>query len=111
MAAAGAVATAIAAGRANDRLDLPVPAAIAEELAAVRNVKPLWGRFGTLLGVLLAGIDMWCLALFRFSPFGTLRSGADFEGLKPISEVSRKVYPRPDGSRADQRARRDRHTP
>jgi electron-transferring-flavoprotein dehydrogenase len=99
MATADAVGAALAAGRANDRLDLPVPAAIAEELTAVRNVKPLWGRFGTYLGVVLGGFDMWVTALFRFSPFGTLaQKGADYEGLTPIAEATAKTYARPDGA-------------
>jgi electron-transferring-flavoprotein dehydrogenase len=51
IAAAEAASAALAAGRAGDRLDLAVPAATAAELSAVRNVKPLWSRFGTLLGV------------------------------------------------------------
>jgi len=71
----------------------------------VRNVKPLWGRFGTITGVLLAGLDMWCEALFRFSPFGTLQhKRADFEGLKPIGGVSPRRYARPDGTTTFDRA-------
>ena len=36
----------------------------------VRNVKPLWSKFGTIIGVALGGIDMWCNTL-GFSLFGT----------------------------------------
>ena len=98
MAAADAVADAVAAGRAHDTLALPVPPEIAAELRAVRNVKPLWSRFGTFAGVLLGGIDMWSLALLRFSPFGTLRHRkADHEGLAPRAGVIPKAYQRPDG--------------
>ena len=32
---------------------------IARDLKPVRNVKPLWSRFGTWLGVALGGVDMW----------------------------------------------------
>ena len=104
IAAADAVGAAIAAGRAGDRLDLPVPPAIAAELGAVRNVKPLWSRFGTLFGVLLGGIDMWTLALFRVSLFGTLRhTRADHETLKPRAGAP-IAYPRPDGARTFDRA-------
>ena len=99
IAAADAVGAALAEGRANDRIELPVPAAIAEELTAVRNVKPLWGRFGTVLGVMLGGLDMWLTALFRISPFGTLQHRyADYEATKPVAEVSAKTYARPDGA-------------
>ena len=61
--AADSVVEALAAGRANDRLEhLParvMATGIGRELYRVRNVKPLWSRFGTVLGVLLGGIDMW----------------------------------------------------
>jgi electron-transferring-flavoprotein dehydrogenase len=98
MAAADAVAAAIGAGRAHDRLALPIAPGIAAELAAVRNVKPLWSRFGTRLGVALAGLEMWSNALFRASPFGTLQHRhADFDTLRPIADVSPRAYPPPDG--------------
>ena len=32
---------------------------IGEDLKRVRNVKPLWSRFGTVVGVGLGGLDMW----------------------------------------------------
>ena len=34
----------------------------------VRNVKPLWSRLGTLIGVCLGGLDMWTQQLFGISP-------------------------------------------
>jgi electron-transferring-flavoprotein dehydrogenase len=71
---------------------------IGRDLKPVRNVKPLWSRFGTAIGVSLGGIDMWLQTLTGFSPFGTLRhKKADFESLKPISEVTPIRYPKPDG--------------
>ena len=45
---------------------------IGRDLKRVRNVKPLWSRFGTLGGVALGGLDMWTNQLFGFSLFGTL---------------------------------------
>ena len=116
MAAADAVARHLAdqpslrqpgygAGRAHDRLALPVPPAIARELSRVRNVKPLWSMHGTLLGVVLGGVDMWVQALSGFSPFGTMRHRkADHEGLRPISAVPPIGYPRPDGETTHDRA-------
>jgi electron-transferring-flavoprotein dehydrogenase len=98
MAAADAVAAAVAAGRAHDRLPLVVAPEIAAELGPVRNVKPLWSRFGTRAGVLLAGIDMWSNALLGRSPFGTLpHRHADHETLRPLAEAPALAYPRPDG--------------
>ena len=48
---------------------------IGADLKRVRNVKPLWSRFGTLGGVALGGLDMWTNQLLGFSLFGTLRHG------------------------------------
>ena len=101
--AAESVAAALEAGRANDEpadyeagwRDGP----IGKDLKPVRNVKPLWSRFGTLIGVPLGGLDMWLQTLFGgWSPFGTLRHGkADHESLKPASECPPISYPKPDG--------------
>jgi len=72
--------------------------AIGKDLKLVRNVKPLWSKFGTFIGIGLGGIDMWLNQLFGWSPFGTLKHGKpDFATLKPLSEVTPIVYPKPDG--------------
>jgi electron-transferring-flavoprotein dehydrogenase len=64
----------------------------------VRNVKPLWSRFGTLLGVGLGGFDMWLNTLFGVSPFGTLSHGKpDSQTLEPAAKFSPIDYPKPDG--------------
>jgi electron-transferring-flavoprotein dehydrogenase len=107
--AADSITEALAAGRANDRLThLParvMATGIGRELRRVRNVKALWSRFGTVLGVLLGGIDMWATSLFRVSPFGTLRhKKTDAETLWPISTRGLKAYPPPDGTRSFDRA-------
>ena len=109
IAAADSIAEALAVGRANDRLtDLPtrtLATGIGRELHRVRNVKPLWSRFGNTLGVLLAGIDMWIGSLFRFSPFGTLRhTRADADTLWPVSATGAQTYARPDGKLGFDRA-------
>jgi electron-transferring-flavoprotein dehydrogenase len=79
MQGAEAVAAAIAAGRANDELvDYENgwrDSAVGKDLYKVRNVKPLWSKFGTVLGVGLGGIDMWMNTLFGFSLFGTVGHG------------------------------------
>jgi len=102
IATADAVGEAITAGRSNDVLDnlneRVLATGIGAELSKVRNVKPLWGRFGLFLGVLLGGFDMWCQALFGVSPFGTLQHRkADADSLKPLAEVTPITYDRPDG--------------
>jgi electron-transferring-flavoprotein dehydrogenase len=71
--------------------------AIGRDLYPVRNVKPLWSRFGTGLGVLLGSLDMWCQTIFRFSPFGTLRhKQTDHQSLKPRANMRPKLYSAPD---------------
>jgi electron-transferring-flavoprotein dehydrogenase len=96
------VAEALAAGRANDEIagyeDAWRSSAIGDDLRPVRNVKPLWSKYGTMLGIGLGGIDMWMSQLFGVSILGTLRHGkADHETLKPIDQVKVKTYPKPDG--------------
>lgn len=100
--AANHVAAAIATGRANDELDAFDAAwrksEIGKELRKVRNVKPLWSRFGTLIGIGLGGLDMWLNTLFGFSPFGTLKHRkTDAQSLDPASEHCTIAYPKPDG--------------
>ena len=107
--AADAIAEALAAGRAHDRVeDLPariMATGIGRELYRVRNVKPLWSRFGTVLGVALGGLDMWVNALLHFSPFATLKhSTADFASLWPVSATGENTYPAADGKTVFDRA-------
>ncbi len=109
MATADAVADAVAAGRAHDVLEglnqRVLATGIGAELTPVRNLKPLWSRFGTVGGVVLGGFDMWCQSLFRVSPFGTLRHAKpDFAKLKPIASVTPRTYPVADGVTSFDRA-------
>ena len=102
MLAAEHVAEAIGAGRANDELATYEAAwrstDIGKDLKKVRNVKPLWSRFGTILGVSLGGLDMWLNTLFGVSPFGTLKHGkSDAQSLEPASKHKKIDYPKPDG--------------
>ena len=71
---------------------------IGKDLKKVRNVKPLWSRFGTLVGIGLGGLDMWLNTLFGFSPFGTMKHGKpDYAALEPAAEHKKIDYPKPDG--------------
>ena len=102
MQAAEAAHAAIEQGRQHDDLtayeDGWRGSEIGRDLRPVRNVKPLWSRFGLTLGVPLGGLDMWCNALFGGSPFGTLSHGkSDAKSLKPLAEATPIVYPKPDG--------------
>ncbi len=96
------VFAALEAGRAHDEVlsyeEAWRSSAIGYDLYRVRNVKPLWSRFGTLAGVALGGLDMWTSELLRFSFFGTMKHGKpDHACLKPLSEVKPIAYPKPDG--------------
>jgi electron-transferring-flavoprotein dehydrogenase len=100
--AADHIAAALAEGRSHDTvasLDEAWRAGdIGRDLKRVRNVKPLWSKFGTWIGIPLAAADMWMNQLFDWSPFGTMRHGKpDWATLKPLAEVTPIVYPRPDG--------------
>ena len=101
MLAAEQVAEALKAGRANDEL-AGYDAAwrnseIGRDLWKVRNAKPLWSRFGTLLGIAIGGFDMWTNTA-GFSLFGTLGHGKpDSATLQPAAQFSPIVYPKPDG--------------
>ncbi|MGO9390769.1 electron transfer flavoprotein-ubiquinone oxidoreductase [Rhodoblastus sp.] len=101
--AAEALAKALAEGRGGDELSAyengwrhgPIGA----DLNKVRNVKPLWSKLGTWIGIPLGGIDMWTNTLFGKSLFGTLKHGKpDYATLKPLSQVTPIVYPKPDGA-------------
>ncbi|MGH6810303.1 MAG: electron transfer flavoprotein-ubiquinone oxidoreductase [Ensifer adhaerens] len=102
MLAADKLAEAIASGRANDE---PVEIEnewrstdIGKDLKRVRNVKPLWSKFGTAIGVTLGGLDMWTNQLFGFSFFGTLKHGkSDAQSLEPAAQHKKIDYPKPDG--------------
>jgi electron-transferring-flavoprotein dehydrogenase len=102
MLAAESVAEALKAGRANDELAAYEAAwrssDIGSDLFKVRNAKPLWSRFGTYLGITLAGLDMWTNSLLRASIFGTLKHGkADYASLRPAAQSAPIAYPKPDG--------------
>lgn len=100
--AAETVADALSNGRANDDL-IEIEnnwrkGLIGKDLKKVRNVKPLWSKFGTVFGIGLGGIDMWTNQLFGFSIFGTLKHGkTDAESLEPASKHHEIDYPKPDG--------------
>jgi electron-transferring-flavoprotein dehydrogenase len=101
MLAAEHVAEALKAGRASDELagyDAAWRASdIGRDLFRVRNAKPLWSRFGTLLGIALGGIDMWMNTLLRTSPWTLKHGKPDAATLKPASQCTPIAYPKPDG--------------
>ena len=102
MLAAEHVAAALAEGRANDEVVAYENAwrdsAVGKDLFRIRNVKPLWSKFGTFIGVPLGAIDMWTNQLFGISLFGTLsHAKPDRKTLDPAKQHAPRNYPKPDG--------------
>ncbi len=102
MLAAEAAFDAIGADRQGDELAAYETAfatsVIAKDLYRVRNVKPLWSKLGTVLGVALAGLDMWANQLIPGGFQFTLKHGkADNETLIPAAQAAPIDYPKPDG--------------
>jgi electron-transferring-flavoprotein dehydrogenase len=103
IAAAGAAARALGAGRQRDELtdyeaDLR-SGPVAKDLRRVRNVAPLGARFGPYWGnLVLGGFDMWCQTLLGFSFLGTLaHPKSDAESTGRAARHPKIDYPRPDG--------------
>jgi electron-transferring-flavoprotein dehydrogenase len=102
MLAAEHVTAALAADRANDEIvdyeNAWRSSSVGKDLFLVRNVKPLWSKFGTVLGVALGGFDMWFNTLFGTSLFGTQsHAKPDRSTLDPAKSHAPKNYPKPDG--------------
>ncbi|EEW24820.1 electron transfer flavoprotein-ubiquinone oxidoreductase [Rhodobacter ferrooxidans] len=101
-AAAEAAHAAIKAGRTSDVLDGYDTAVrkgpIGDDLWKVRNVKPLWSKYGMMVSLAAGGLDMWTNSLFKFSLFGTLKHGAsDAESTGRASAYAPIAYPKADG--------------
>jgi electron-transferring-flavoprotein dehydrogenase len=101
MMAAEAAFAAIGDGRSRDVLDAyeqsVKQSSMATELKKVRNVKPLWSRLGTRLGVMLGGIDMWLNTLFPFLTHTLEHTKPDYASLTKAAQVKQIEYPKPDG--------------
>ena len=101
MMAAEAAFAAIEAGRSRDMLEAYPEAvrasALAKELKKVRNVKPLWSRLGTRLGVMLGGIDMWLNTIFPFLGHTLRHLKPDYATLHKVAIEKPIEYEKPDG--------------
>ena len=101
IAAAEAAAKAIAAGRMGDELasyEADVRSGpIAKDLKKVRNVKPLWSKFGLLPSLMLGGADMWANT-FGLTILGTLKHGKTDAAATGLAKDYAPIdYPKPDG--------------
>jgi electron-transferring-flavoprotein dehydrogenase len=100
IAAAEAAVKAIKDGRSADKLDEYETEVrtglIGRDLRKVRNVKPLWSRYGLTASLSLGGADMW-LNTFGIR-LGTLKHGkSDALATEPAAKHKPIDYPKPDG--------------
>ncbi|GAB4267683.1 MAG: electron transfer flavoprotein-ubiquinone oxidoreductase [Pararhodobacter sp.] len=99
--AAEAAFAALQAGREGDELtayeDALRAGPVGKDLSTVRNVKPMWSRWGLVPSLVLGGLDMWTRTL-GFSLFGTLRHGkTDAAATGEAAKFKPIDYPKPDG--------------
>ncbi len=99
--AAEAAFEAIGEGRAGDTLKAYESAfkasAVAKDLRRVRNVKPMLSRFGTWLGTVLGGAEMWLNTVFPFFSYTMKHAKTDSQTVRPASDFKPIDYPKPDG--------------
>ena len=101
-AVAEAVVAALAEGREGDELTAYETAVrtgpIAADLKPVRNVKPIWSRYGLMASLAAGGFDMWTNSLFGASIFGTVKHGkTDAAATGKAADFAPIDYPKPDG--------------
>ena len=100
MLAAESAFAAVVADRRADVLADYEPAVrsswIATELKKVRNAEPAVAKFGSTIGTLVAGTDMWMRQLGIGLPI-TMKHHADHTTLWRGDMVPKIDYPRPDG--------------
>jgi electron-transferring-flavoprotein dehydrogenase len=101
MLAAEAAFEALAAGKTggDELIAYPVKLKaswIWKDLDKVRNVKPAL-RWGSVLGTVYGGFDMWMHDLGLRLPWTLRHKKADHECLRPAAEFQPIQYPKPDG--------------
>jgi electron-transferring-flavoprotein dehydrogenase len=101
IAAAEAAFVALHAGRQGDELaeyEVMVRGGpIGQDLKKVRNVKPLWSKYGLVASLLLGGADMWANTL-GFTILGTLKHGKNDAEATELAKDHKPIdYPKPDG--------------
>jgi electron-transferring-flavoprotein dehydrogenase len=71
---------------------------VGKDLRPVRNVKPLWSRYGLVASLVGGGLDMWVASLTGWNPFGTLRHGKTDAAATGLAKDHAPIdYPKPDG--------------
>ncbi|RVV97802.1 electron transfer flavoprotein-ubiquinone oxidoreductase [Mesobaculum littorinae] len=101
-AAAEAAHAALSEGRSGDVLDgydtELREGPVGRDLKRVRNVKPMWSKYGLSASMALGGFDMWTNSLFGGSVFGTQSHGkTDAAATGKAADHTPIAYPKPDG--------------
>ncbi|MEM0942456.1 MAG: electron transfer flavoprotein-ubiquinone oxidoreductase [Pseudomonadota bacterium] len=101
-AAAESAFEALSEGRAGDELKTYEKKVrfgpIARDLKPVRNVKPLWSRFGLVASLGLGALDMWVANLTGMNLLGTLGHGKTDAAATGKAKKHKPIeYPKPDG--------------
>jgi len=101
MMAAEAAFDAIDQGRSHDVLGAYAAAyensEVYKDLKRVRNVKPLLSRFGTFLGTMIGGVDMWLNSIFPFLSYTLGHKKPDYKCTGLAKNFAPIDYPKPDG--------------
>jgi len=101
IAAAEAAHHAINARRSGDELVNYETAvrggAIGKDLKRVRNVKPLWSRYGLTASLVIGGADMWLNNLTGWSPLNLQHGKSDAAATEEARKHAVIDYPKPDG--------------
>ena len=100
-AAAEAAFDAIRAGREGDELTIYEHelrnGPVGRDLRKVRNVKPMWSKWGLAPSLGLGGLDMWTNTA-GFSLFGTMGHGKTDAAATGLAKNHKPIdYPKPDG--------------
>ncbi|WP_179380242.1 electron transfer flavoprotein-ubiquinone oxidoreductase [Jannaschia marina] len=100
-AAAEAAFEAIQSGREGDVLDAydteVREGAIGKDLKRVRNVKPLWSKYGLTASLVVGGADMWLRNLTGWSPLNVSHGKTDAAATEEAAKHKEIDYPKPDG--------------
>ncbi len=102
IAVAEAAHAAIGNGRSADELveyeNAVRNGPVGKDLKRVRNVKPLWSKWGLGASMLLGGFDMWVANITGRNPLGTVSHGVTDAGATERASAHAPIeYPRPDG--------------
>ena len=102
IAAAESAHRALTSGRSGDELN-DYETAIREgpvgrDLKRVRNVKPLWSKFGLAPSFAIGAFDMWAANLTGWNPLGTLHHKSSDAAATEEQDKHQEInYPKPDG--------------